>query len=264
MVRPLLIPCFTPSSVSLSGDSDIAEIHRILFVELRPAATSRQTPRIHPRGPTTSTALTSHPAQFLHSVVQNGALHNLPVASMTRMTTQTTRARPTQTPNIHRTPSHLAQFLGVSSRQPADYVLHKHNVEQNGTPHNSPIASMTGMTTLTTCEDDPHPLLASQRLSGVKPTSHEAPAGDLTPRRRRRSTRAQMYEEGIRKRLQTCCPAERRTRLPGCFVCEGEEAKAEVCCIRIVMAPRPVQDVYILHPLQTDYRTFAVSSISNK
>ncbi|KAJ6547820.1 hypothetical protein DFH09DRAFT_1087569 [Mycena vulgaris] len=156
--------------------------HWILFVELRPAATGRQTPRIHPRGPTTSTALTSHPAQFLRGAEWRPA--QLARRLMTRMTTWTTRARPTQTPNVHRTPSHLAQFLGVSSRQPADYVLHKHNMEQNGTPHNSPIASTTGMTTLTTCEDDPHPLLASQRLSGVKPTSHEAPADDLMPRRR--------------------------------------------------------------------------------
>ncbi|KAJ6500308.1 hypothetical protein DFH09DRAFT_1336203 [Mycena vulgaris] len=150
-------------------------------------------------------------------MVQNGALHNLPVASMTRMTTWMTRARPTQTPNVHRTPSHLAQFLGVSSRQPVDYVLHKHNVEQNGAPHNSPIASTTGMTTLTMCEDNPHPLLASQRLSGVKPT-----------------TRAQMYEEGIRKRLQTCCPAEVHfsPHLFSLFLIQRAYGSCTLCAVR--------------------------------
>ncbi|KAJ6547731.1 hypothetical protein DFH09DRAFT_1320699 [Mycena vulgaris] len=109
----------------------------------RPAAgaASRQTPRIHPHGPTRYTAPTSHPARF----------------------------------------------LVVSSRQPAEYVSHKPSVAQNGAPHNSPVASTTGMTTPTTrarCrerEDDSRPLRASRHLYVVKPTSHVAPADDSTP-----------------------------------------------------------------------------------
>ncbi|KAJ6547825.1 hypothetical protein DFH09DRAFT_1505816 [Mycena vulgaris] len=88
---------------------------------------------------------------------------------------------------LHHKPSRSVTVLGRLSRQLAEYVLHKPSVAQNGAPHNSPVASTTGMTTPTTrarCrerEDGSRPLRASRHLYVVKPTSHVAPADDSTP-----------------------------------------------------------------------------------
>ncbi|KAJ6547783.1 hypothetical protein DFH09DRAFT_1505749 [Mycena vulgaris] len=145
-----------------------------------------------------------------------------------------TAPRRRQPPAIHANtapPGHPDRSLVIpSSRQPAEYVLHKPSVAQNGAPHSSPVASTTGMTTPTTRvqhrerEDDPPRCLRRGASPSSSPRRTRRPRMTRRPRRQR-SARALTCTR--RASARACGPAIRPSGGRGCAgVCEVEEAEA--------------------------------------